>query len=118
MADDRPLVRSLHPYPLSRHELSESRSSATLPVLPDRLQSEQNDHSSGTWTTSSGDPDLLEDTDSKDDRGIFVEEYNRLAQKVSLVVTRVWRKPDTCSSMASAHLYQRTTKILRWVHHF
>lgn len=38
--------------------------------------------SSRTWTTSSGDFGLLSDTDQVDDRGVFVQEYNRLAKKV------------------------------------
>jgi hypothetical protein len=38
--------------------------------------------SSDTWTSSSGDLGVLSDTDEIDDRGQFLQEYNRLALKV------------------------------------
>jgi hypothetical protein len=37
---------------------------------------------SNTWTTSSG--DVLSDQDEVDDRTVFIQEYNRLARKVSI----------------------------------
>jgi len=37
--------------------------------------------SSNTWTTSSG--DILSDQDEVEDRGFFIQEYNRLARKVN-----------------------------------
>lgn len=40
-------------------------------------------HSSRTWTTSSGELGLMSDTDELEDRILFVQEYNRLAKKVS-----------------------------------
>jgi hypothetical protein len=40
--------------------------------------------SSDTWTSSSGDLGILSDTDDIDDRADFIQEYNRLAQKVGL----------------------------------
>jgi hypothetical protein len=39
--------------------------------------------SSRTWTTSSGDVGLMSDADELEDRVLFVQEYNRLAKKVS-----------------------------------
>lgn len=39
-------------------------------------------HTSKTWTTSSGDHNILNDTDELEDRAGFVQEYNRLAKKV------------------------------------
>jgi hypothetical protein len=48
-------------------------------------------HSSRTWTTSSGGLGLMSDTDELGDRAVFVQEYNRLAQKVrgSILATSV-----------------------------
>lgn len=40
-------------------------------------------HSSRTWTTSSGELGLMDEADEFEDRALFVQEYNRLAKKVS-----------------------------------
>lgn len=37
---------------------------------------------SRTWTTSSGELGLVNDSDEPEDRVAFVQEYNRLAKKV------------------------------------
>jgi hypothetical protein len=39
-------------------------------------------HSSATWTSSSGDINLVSEVEEIDDRERFVDEYNRLAKKV------------------------------------
>lgn len=74
--------RSVTHHALTREPLPSSLSSATLPIPRVPPRSEANDRSSSTWTTSSGDPDALEDADASGDRVLFVEEYNRLARKV------------------------------------
>jgi hypothetical protein len=75
--------RSPNPHVIARRLIPRSSSSATLIDLPVPLRSEPKEHSSGTWTTSSGDPDAFEDADGMEDRGIFIEDYNRLARKVT-----------------------------------
>jgi len=74
--------RSLLHHALTRESPPRSLSSSTLPVPPVPPRGEPKDHSSSTWTASSGELDSLEDADSMGDRVIFVEEYNRLARKV------------------------------------
>ncbi|KAH8664167.1 hypothetical protein BX600DRAFT_540681 [Xylariales sp. PMI_506] len=39
---------------------------------------------SSTWTSSSGDIDLIYDSDESDDRIVFIDEYNRLAKKYGI----------------------------------
>lgn len=46
--------------------------------------------SSATWTSTSGDLGILSDTDELGDRQEFVDEYNRLAQKVCSSVPASW----------------------------
>ncbi|KAG5923473.1 hypothetical protein E4U42_004950 [Claviceps africana] len=75
-------------YAYNPHRLAASASSASL-LLPHSasFQSFGNGsraRSSGTWTTSSGELGLLNNADEVEDRDVFVQEYNRLAKKVSL----------------------------------
>jgi len=46
--------------------------------------------SSNTWTASSG--DILSDQDEIEDRGFFIQEYNRLARKVNFTVKEPCKK--------------------------
>lgn len=48
-------------------------------------------HTSGTWTTSSGEIGLLSDADEVEDRAVFVHEYNRMARKVPSSLQHVRR---------------------------
>lgn len=53
--------------------------------------------SSNTWTSSSG--DMLSDQDDIEDRGPYIQEYNRLARKVGLCAMGKF-ETDTVTSMA------------------
>lgn len=46
---------------------------------------------SRTWTTSSGDLGLMSDTDEVEDRTVFVQEYNRLAKNVRMLIAS-WKQ--------------------------
>lgn len=58
---------------------AQSLAARSLPIPANR---DRREHSSTTWTSSSGDPDALSDADAVEDRSMFFEEYNRLAKKV------------------------------------
>lgn len=78
-------LRASYAYP--SHRLPASVSSASL-LLPHSASFQSFGHgskarSSGTWTTSSGELGLLNNADEVEDRDVFVQEYNRLAKKVS-----------------------------------
>lgn len=78
-------LRASAAYPPRR--LPHSASSVSL-LLPQSASYHSFGHgsrvrSSGTWTTSSGELGLLSNADEVDDRDVFVQEYNRLAKKVS-----------------------------------
>lgn len=78
-----------HPAPLGHysapetgpHRLLPSRSSLSLQATIRHITDQRPVHTSRTWT-SSGDHNILSDTDELDDRAAFVQEYNRLAKKV------------------------------------
>ncbi|KAI7770238.1 hypothetical protein LZL87_002609 [Fusarium oxysporum] len=78
-----------HPAPLGHysapetgpHRLLPSRSSLSLQATIRHMTDQGPVHTSRTWT-SSGDHNILSDTDELDDRAAFVQEYNRLAKKV------------------------------------
>lgn len=57
-------------------------------------------HSSNTWTSSSA--DVLSDQDDIEDRTPFIQEYNRLARKVSYTLAAL-RKADSPMAWGSAH---------------
>ncbi|KAG7410523.1 putative Rho-GTPase-activating protein 6 [Fusarium oxysporum f. sp. rapae] len=77
-----------HPAPLGHysapetgpHRLLPSRSSLSLQATIRHMTDQGPVHTSRTWT-SSGDHNILSDTDELDDRAAFVQEYNRLAKK-------------------------------------
>jgi len=54
----------------------------TAAGVPAPEKDARKEHSSSTWTTSSGGADLFDDVEGLEDRSIFVHEYNRLAKKV------------------------------------
>ncbi|KAF5668119.1 rho-gtpase-activating 6 [Fusarium heterosporum] len=58
-----------------------SRSSLSLQATIRQITDQGPVHTSKTWTTSSGDHNILNDTDELEDRAGFVQEYNRLAKK-------------------------------------
>ncbi|SCO87928.1 uncharacterized protein FRV6_12055 [Fusarium oxysporum] len=62
------------------HRLLPSRSSLSLQATIRHITDQGPVHTSRTWT-SSGDHNILSDTDELDDRAAFVQEYNRLAKK-------------------------------------
>ena len=78
-------LRAWAAYPPRR--IPTSASSVSL-LLPQSASLQSFSHasrirSSGTWTTSSGELGLLSNADEIEDRDVFVQEYNRLAKKVS-----------------------------------
>lgn len=61
------------------------------------------DPRSHTWTSSSENPDLPLDEDNKDDRKIFILEYNQLAQKVNIYISDLsvsWRPSELTRALA------------------
>ncbi|KAG5802992.1 hypothetical protein H9Q74_012490 [Fusarium xylarioides] len=62
------------------HRLLPSRSSLSLQATIRHITDQVPVHTSRTWT-SSGDHNILSDTDELDDRAAFVQEYNRIAKK-------------------------------------
>jgi hypothetical protein len=56
---------------------------ATVGQLPTLVPDRRANKSSATWTSSSGDLAGLSDSDEVQDRPEFVQEYNKLARKVS-----------------------------------
>lgn len=104
--DESSLSQFLRPRPSKRNKIYEPRrvprrmrstqyfssaagsgihSSTTVHQLPTSEISQGGPGSSGTWTVSSGEPGLWSATDEVEDRFQFVQEYNRLAEKVSSV---------------------------------
>lgn len=63
------------------HRLLPSRSSLSLQATIRHITDQGPVRTSRTWT-SSGDHNILSDTDELGDRATFVQEYNRLARKV------------------------------------
>jgi len=60
------------------------QSSTTASQLPVPTSERRAAKSSATWTSSSGDLAGLSDTDDIQNRNHFVDEYNRLAKKVTI----------------------------------
>lgn len=84
-----PLGHYSAPENLHQHRLLPSRSSLSLQATIRQITDQGPVHTSKTWTTSSGDHNILNDTDELEDRAGFVQEYNRLAKKVRLMSTRI-----------------------------
>ncbi|CAJ0541281.1 Ff.00g079720.m01.CDS01 [Fusarium sp. VM40] len=76
-----PLGHYSAPENLHQHRLLPSRSSLSLQATIRQITDQGPVHTSKTWTTSSGDHNILNDTDELEDRAGFVQEYNRLAKK-------------------------------------
>ncbi len=72
--------QSARPEPVARPLLPTPHTWASVPAPPG--DERKNNHSSSTWTASSGDPELLKETEQFQDRSMFIQEYNRLAGKV------------------------------------
>ncbi|KAI8623808.1 hypothetical protein F5Y19DRAFT_468255 [Xylariaceae sp. FL1651] len=72
-----PLSQSTFALPRAAQETPQPLSDLPLPEGDPRNE----DHSSNTWTSSSGNPDRPSEEDEADDRERFVQEYNRLAQR-------------------------------------
>lgn len=68
--------------PAAIHHTAPSHSSLSLQATIRHITDQGPVHTSKTWTNSSGDHNILNDTDELDDRAGFVQEYNRLAKKV------------------------------------
>ncbi|KAF4336456.1 Rho-GTPase-activating 6 [Fusarium beomiforme] len=75
-----PLGHYSAPEHLPQHQLLPSRSSLSLQATIRHITDQGPVHTSRTWT-SSGDHNILSDTDELEDRAAFVQEYNRLAKK-------------------------------------
>ncbi|RGP68969.1 rho-gtpase-activating 6 [Fusarium sporotrichioides] len=69
------------PENIPQHRLAPSRSNLSLQATIRHIADQGPVHTSKTWTNSSGDHNILNDTDELDDRAAFVQEYNRLAKK-------------------------------------
>ncbi|RFN45835.1 putative rho-gtpase-activating protein 6 [Fusarium flagelliforme] len=67
--------------PVAIHHTAPSHSSLSLQATIRHITDQGPVHTSKTWTNSSGDHNILNDTDELDDRAAFVQEYNRLAKK-------------------------------------
>jgi hypothetical protein len=74
------------PDNIPQHRIAPSRSSLSLQATIRHIADQGPVHTSKTWTNSSGDHNILNDTDELDDRAGFVQEYNHLAKKVSLLL--------------------------------
>ncbi|KAG8350045.1 hypothetical protein FVEN_g11784 [Fusarium venenatum] len=69
------------PRNIPQHRLAPSRSNLSLQATIRHTAHQGPAYTSKTWTNSSGDHNILNDTDELDDRAGFVQEYNRLAKK-------------------------------------
>lgn len=90
--------------------LPHSASSVSL-LLPQSASYQSFGHgsrvrSSGTWTTSSGELGLLSNADEVDDRDVFVQEYNRLAKKVSSLLLP--ERTEQCPSSQNRIAWRKT----------
>lgn len=74
------------PENIPQHRIAPSRSSLSLQATIRHIADQGPVHTSKTWTNSSGDHNILNNTDELDDRAAFVQEYNRLAKKVGLLL--------------------------------
>ncbi|KAF4451470.1 putative Rho-GTPase-activating protein 6 [Fusarium austroafricanum] len=76
-----PLGHYSAPETVPQHRLSLSRSNLSFQATIRHITDQGPVHTRKTWTTSSGDHNILSDTDELGDRAGFVQEYNRLAKK-------------------------------------
>lgn len=74
--------QSLNPPLLVLPEKAFDRPLPASSTFHSLLQNDRPLFSSHTWTSTSGDLGLLKDADEVEDRAVFVQEYNRLANKV------------------------------------
>jgi hypothetical protein len=80
------------PGNIPQHRIAPSRSNLSLQATIRHTADQGPVYTSKTWTNSSGDHNILNDTDELDDRAGFVQEYNRLAKKVRLLVLELAAK--------------------------